>query len=361
MSQFAIHPHVYATGNSTGLIAMLERVWVRGVKPGHGTIFMVSGFANYNGGLRFYEVFKNHVSKGGKVIAYFAGSPSQRLTSKQIVERLLNCGADVQIINRKRLVHAKFYGASTDDGEYLVVSSGNFTGPGMTGNVEASVLLEPKSTTAAGFSWSAAIKSLERQKWDFYQPSLTDAKAIAWKLLYDEFAGDVRLEEPDEVTMIVTLSHSDTARINASPGSAAGKGTQYFWLSKDSYDFFPPLTIRNVRGIKTTYSTLVNLRYIDLNTAESDCRVTFEAENNFDFRLGTGKLRYTHIAGKGDMAAISRVGEKEYEIRFFRKNSPEFNSLMPYAINFIGHEGKRYGYIPNEQFEQTLGTKLWNA
>src|SRR5438309_313077 len=123
MSQFAIHPHVYATGNSTGLIAMLERVWVRGVKPGHGTIFM-----------------------------------------------------------------------------------------------------------AAGFSWSAAIKSLERQKWDFYQPSLTDAKAIAWKLLYDEFAGDVRLEEPDEVTMIVTLSHSDTARINASPGSAAGKGTQYFWL-----------------------------------------------------------------------------------------------------------------------------------
>ena len=54
--------------------------------------------------------------------------------------------------------------------------------------------------------------------------------------------------------MLLTLSHADTARIQASPGSAAGKGTQYFWLSKDCYDFFPPLTILNHRGTKSTYS-----------------------------------------------------------------------------------------------------------
>jgi len=101
MSEFAIHPHVYSTGKSTGLISMLEQVWVRALKPGHGTMYMISGFANYNGGLRFFEVFQHHVSKGGKVVAYFSGSTSQHLTSRQVVEKLLKCGVEVWIINRK--------------------------------------------------------------------------------------------------------------------------------------------------------------------------------------------------------------------------------------------------------------------
>lgn len=107
--------------------------------------------------------------------------------------------------------------------------------------------------------------------------------------------------------MLLKLSHSDTARINAARGTTAAKGTH--WLSKDCYDFFPPLTIRNERGHKATYSCLVAMNYIDLGTVDARCRVTFEAENNLDFRLGTGPLRYSGLAGEGDLAAISRVGE----------------------------------------------------
>jgi hypothetical protein len=34
----------------------------------------------------------------------------------------------------------------------------------------------------------------------------------------------------------------------ANSGTDAAKGIQYFWLSKDCYDFFPPLTMINERG-----------------------------------------------------------------------------------------------------------------
>lgn len=66
---------------------------------------------------------------------------------------MLGCGADVHIINRKRLLHAKCYGAHSRDGDSLVVTSGNFTGPGMSQNVEMSVLLDQASTAAMKFSW----------------------------------------------------------------------------------------------------------------------------------------------------------------------------------------------------------------
>lgn len=58
------------------------------------------------------------------------------------------------------------------------------------------------------------------------------------------------MDESQEMTMVLKLSHADTARINASPRSNAGKGTQYYWLSKDCYDIFPPLTVRNARGFR---------------------------------------------------------------------------------------------------------------
>jgi hypothetical protein len=352
MNELSLHPNVYATGHSKGLISMLERVWVREHTPGDGALYVVSGFANYNGGVRFFETFKRHIEQGGELIAVFSGSASARLTSKQVVRELLDCGAQVHIVNRKRLLHAKCYGAKSSRGHSLIVTSGNFTGPGMSQNVEISVLLDAPSTSAMRFSWDEMMGRLLDQRWDFYQPRLDEPSAPAWRLLYDEQASDIVLDETDEVTLLLRLSHADAARINAVPGSNAGKGTQYFWLSKDCYDFFPPLTLRNQRGHKATYSCFVNLRYIDLGTVDRECRVTFEAENNLDFRLGTAKLRYSRLAAEGDLAAISRMGETDYELRLYRQGSPEYAALIPYAIYFIGHQGKKYGYLPNAEFNK---------
>lgn len=359
MNELTLHPNVYATGRSKGLISILERVWVREHKPGDGTLYVMSGFANYNGGVRFFETFKHHVNNGGDIVAIFSGSTSARLTSKQVVQEMLGCGVQVHIINRKRLLHAKCYGRRNEQGDVLVVTSGNFTGPGMSQNVEMSVLLNAEATAAMKFSWNNMIGSVLAQKWDFFQPTLTDLTAPAWKLLYDEHATEVTLDETDEVTMCLRLSHADTARINAMPNTNAGKGTQYFWLSKDCYDFFPPLTIRNTHGHKATYSCLVTMQYIDLGIEDPACRVTFEAENNLDFRLGTGRLRYTKVAEEGDLAAISRVGDSNYEMRIYRQNSAQYAALMPYAVNFIGHQGKKYGYISNAEFEKVIGIRIF--
>ena len=354
MMEFTLHPNVYATGKSKGLLGLLETVWVRTHTQGEGSIYIVSGFGNFNGGVRFYDLFRDHVAKGGKVVSFFSGSTAQKLTSRQVAEALLNCGAEVNVVNRKRLLHAKCYGWESRKGNSLIVSSGNFTGPGMWQNVEASLLLQPDHTGQIGFKWQDVDTSLRNQRWDFHRLDLANRMAPGWQLLYDEYAGDIRLDETEEVTMLLTLSHSDTARIQASPGSAAAKGTQYFWLSKDCYDFFPPLTILNHRGTKGTYSCVVTLKYIDLAITDMDCRVTFEAENNLDFRLGTGKLRYSKKAAQGDMAAITRVGASDYELRLFRQGCREFNALLPYTGHFIGHRKKRYGYIPNAEFAEVL-------
>jgi len=104
-----------------------------------------------------------------------------------------------------------------------------------------------------------------------------------------------------------------------------------------------------------------NTNYVDPNIIDNDCRVTFEAENNVDCRLGTGKLRYTKKAAQGDMAAIGRVGEREYELKLFRKGSREFNALLPYTVHYIGHQGKRYGYIPNAEFVEVVSQKSVGA
>ena len=355
MNELTLHPNVYATGHSKGLLNILERVWVREHTPGDGTMFIISGFGNYNGGVRFYETFKQHRDHGGSLVAIFAGSTSSRLTSKQVVKEMLECGAEVHIVNRKRLLHAKCYGTKSVQGESLVVTSGNFTGPGMSQNVEMSVMLAPDSTAAMNFSWQEMMDNMLAQKWAFYRPDLADLTAPAWKLLYDEQASTIILDDTDEVTMILRLSHSDTARIQAAPGSAAGKGSQYFWLSKDCYDFFPPLTIRNKRGHKATYACLVEMNYVDLGQIDHQCRVTFEAENNLDFRLGTGPLRYASLAEAGDLAAISRVGEKSYELRLYSQGSTEYAALIPSAVHLIGNQGKRFGYLPNAEFAATVG------
>jgi hypothetical protein len=353
--QFAIHPNVYSTDNrSKGLLNMLEQAWIRGKRPGVGTFYIISGFSNYNGGVRFYDTIKNHIDNGGDCIAILGGSTSQRLSSQQVVEQLLEVGCKVYLVNRKRILHAKCYGQSSDEGESLVISSGNFTGPGMSQNIEASFYIAGDHLKEMNFSWGSLTDSFLNQKWDIFEPSLTDKKHPSWRLLYDEVGGAVKLEDEQEMTMLITLVHSDTARIQADPGDISGKGTQYFWLSKDSYDFFPALTIRNNRGEKATYSSIINMNYIDLGLIDNECRVTFEAENNLDFRLGTGKLRNTKIANEGDLAAISRVSEYDYELRIIKNKSKLYTDLIPYAINFIGHRGKKYGYIPNSDFAKII-------
>lgn len=358
MIEFALHPNIYATGKHRGLRSMLEEVWIRSHKPGNGTMYILAGFANYNGGARFYRTFKEHTEKGGKIVAFLGGSTSQRTSSRQVVEALLDCGAEVNVTNRKSLMHAKCYGLKTDEGEQLIVSSGNFTGPGMAQNVEAAVLLDIETTNQMGFSWNELTSGMLRQNWVTHRPEVLTPKQPVWDLLYDETPGAITIDQSEKSTMIVKLSHADTARIMARPGSNAAKGTQYFWLSKDCFDFFPPLTIRNNRGYKGTLSTLITLHYVDIGRTDNECRVTFEAENNLDFRLGTGMLRNKRLAKKDDLACISRISESEYELRIIQKGSKHYDSLLAYAINFIGHQGKQYGFIENQQFEDVANLRL---
>lgn len=96
------------------------------------------------------------------------------------------------------------------------------------------------------------------------------------------------------------------------------------------------------------------MNYVDIDLLDNECRVTFEAENNLDFRLGTGKLRYSKIAKEGDLAAITRISEYNYELRIIKQESDLYSTLIQYAINFIGHRGKKYGYISNSEFKKIL-------
>lgn len=351
---FCVHPDIYRTGDFSKLRSLLETIWIKDIKSGNGTIYIVSGFANFNGGARFYRNLSEHIEAGGRVVALLGGSTSQRLSTKQVVNALLDCGAEVYLINRKRLLHAKCYGWKSDSGKQnLVVTSGNFTGPGMSLNIEASVLVNNSNLAENKFDWDELIGSFFQQNFQIIKCS-KDTEDPCWSLLYDEESRRPRTgsaEEPldqfDE-SLIVTLGHADTARIRAEPGTNASKGSQYIWLSKDCFDFFPPLTIRNKKGMKGTLSCLIDLTYIDLQETQSDVRVTFEAENNLDFRLGTGRLRCTKLAEEGDIACLRRDGERGYSLKIVRKGEDGFEQLDRYATTLTGHQGKRYGFIPTE-------------
>ena len=355
MLNYSVHPEVYYTNaNYKGLINMLEGIWVRKHEPGDGIFYIISGFANYNGGVRFFSIFENHLNAGGQVIAIFAGKTSQRLSSLQIVEKLLELGVEVHIVNRNRLLHMKCYGVSSDNENSLIVSSGNFTGPGMSQNVEASVIVTGDHFRDLDFSWDDLQRNILNQKWDYHRPTLDNRDTPAWRLLYDEIGGEIVLDDTQRSTLIITLSASDTSRIDG----RIPVGTQYFWLSRYSYDFFPPLTILNRRGRKRTYSTIITMHYIDINETDENCRVTFEAENNLDFRIGTGKLKATGLVTAGDIAAISRIGESEYELRLFKQTTATYTLLREHAINHIGSRGKMYGYIENSEFERLANIRL---
>jgi len=204
------------------------------------------------------------------------------------------------------------------------------------------------------FDWDMMFESIKAQKFEYY-PASNNPDAPFWKLLFDEKRGHVEEEDATDsyTTMLITLSSADTIRVNAEKGTRENLGSQYFWLSKDAFDFFPVLDIPNKRGWKKTYQTLINVEYKDLGIRHEE-RVTFEAENNVDFRLGTTRLRNTKIAKQGDLASLTRVGEKDYEMRIFRQGTAEYNEFIQYAVTFIGHQGKRYGYIDNASFYAKL-------
>lgn len=354
--EFLLQPAVYSTGSNKNLLSMLSNMWINNTNSGNGTLFIISGFANYNGGVRFYPHFTKHIHDGGKVKVLIGGSSSQRLSSQQVVEALLNCGAEVYVVNRKRLVHAKCYGFSTTDENELIVTSGNFTGPGMSQNAEAAIHIDDEQLDKINFSWDDLFSNIFAQNWDIYKMDVSDIaskKDLGWKLLYDEIGDVAKLDDDQEVTMIVTLSHSDTARIQASPGAKSGLGTQYFWLSKGTFDFFPALTEKNKRGTKNTYSCNINMNYIDLNK-KTISKVTFEADNNLDFRLGTGELRYTKLADKDDIALITRISEYDYELRIIKKSDARYANFLRYATTYIGNQGKKFGFIANSDLFSLL-------
>lgn len=117
------------------------------------------------------------------------------------------------------------------------------------------------------------------------------------------------------------------------------------------------MTIRNKRGLKGTLSTKISLEYVDLAVTREE-RVTFEAENNLDFRLGTGALRYTKVAEEGDLACITRLSDTKFQLRFVRSADPKFATLDKLAVSFVGHQGKRYGFVPNDEFGTLMGITL---
>ncbi|WP_232676813.1 phospholipase D-like domain-containing protein [Nocardioides sp. R-C-SC26] len=358
MSQFTLQPDLYKTGSATDLFEVLSDVWPK--KPDSAEdYFVVSGFGSFNGGVSFYERFRALTATGRHVTAVFGGSRSTNQTSRQLTDALLDCGVDVHIVNRRYMMHSKLYGAKADDGKQkLVITSGNFTGPGIARNVESTLALTSDLTSKVNFDWDGVMAGLLHSGLDVFTLNSATEDDPRWNLLYDEGSRDSRKPTPEDnqdilESLIVTLGHADTARIQAARGTDEGKGSQYFWLSTDSYSFFPPLTIRNRRGRKATYSCLINVNFVSLSE-QSEVRVTFEAENNRDFRLGTGRLRHTGAASAGDLAVLSRRGEYDYELRIVPAGTSQYFKLSAYATAFIGAQGKRYGYAPNSVVDRAL-------
>lgn len=361
--QFLLQPNLYRTGDAEDLFGVLDGLWGEGRNrdPQDGAYYLVSGFATHNGGVRFFERFRHHVDGGGTVHAVFGGSLSSNMTSRQFVDALMECGVSVHIISRRYMMHSKLYGKrSTTGDERLVVTSGNFSAPGLRRNIESLVSLSGPSTAGLGFDWTSLMDGLLSDTAEVFTASGAADDDPRWALLYDEETRGRRraaAEDQDSdvlESLIVTLSHADTVRVSATPGTEAAKGSQYFWLSKDCFDFFPALTIRNTRGTKATYSTMVDVSFLDVGREES-VRVTFEAENNLDFRLGTGPLRGTRVAKQGDIAVLSRRDERRYELKIVAGGTPAFFALSAHALIRVGAQDKRYGYASNVEVDKILG------
>ncbi|MGA8512862.1 MAG: restriction endonuclease [Thermoplasmata archaeon] len=344
--EYILQPGIFSAPDVPGadLQMFLEKIWVS--SPADVTFYVASGFVDQNGVLPFVKTFKQHVDGGGQVRCFFAGSAGQNMAGQQAVEELLSVGAEVALLNRRKIFHVKMYGCHSSSGEESVLSSGNFTGNGLALNVESSARFGRRPLSDAGFSWQTWEDRL-RAAFDWHKLSLGDRAAPGWKLTYDETHGRVGAPEDDAAeesaseVLVFTLSKIDVARIQ----DPDYRGTQYFWLSRYTVGFFPPLVNRNRPGAKKTFSTDVNVDFVNVGVVQ-DVSVTFEAYNNLDFRLGTGPLRKTKIAKEGDLAVLQRLGDKNYRLKVLNAKSREALRLLPYLINFIGARGKRYAFVP---------------
>jgi hypothetical protein len=271
------------------------------------------------------------------------------MTSKQAVTELLRLGSRVNLLNRKKIMHAKMYGVASNLNTVAIVTSGNFTGNGIALNIEASLYLDGDDLINSGFAWSDACAALEsRATWNVLEPKdLTSPGNPGWKLLFDEDAkaptGGDAWQEEDQV-LAMTLSPTDVARIVGSQKN----GTQYFWLSRFVAGYFPPLTDLPVKlGAKRTFKTTVQVDFLDLGVIH-DCTVTFEAYNNLDFRLLTSPFKGTSKAHADDMMLLRRNKERAYRMRIVPKGTHDYSKLMPYLINPIGIRNKRFGWVPKK-------------
>lgn len=77
--EFLLQPGVYRTGDASTLLKLLDNMWIKDHSVGAGTLYIISGFANYNGGVRFYPYFTRHVQSGG--ICLFVMQPRKRASS----------------------------------------------------------------------------------------------------------------------------------------------------------------------------------------------------------------------------------------------------------------------------------------
>lgn len=350
--EFLLQPEVYATNTSYGELGeVLDELWK--LAPQDSTLYAASGFVEQGGVLPFVRTLRGHIEHGGKVKCFFGGSPSQSMASRQAVVELLGLGADVRLLNRKKIFHSKMYGVGGDVKASLVVSSGNFTGPGIALNVESSIVLRGTAFAQSGFSWDEWERALSKFAWHIPRLStVNDSTDPAWKLTFDETHGRADAGEdapgPEEV-LAVTLSPIDVARVQ----SSTYKGTAYLWLSRYMTGYFPTMSVRTKPSAKTTFSADLELEFVDLGTTKT-VRVTFEAYNNLDFRLGVGPLRGTGLAKAGDIALLRRVDDTHYRLKLLHQKSRLARRLDPYLIHHIGHKGKRYGMIPHRMVRKVV-------
>ena len=219
---------------------------------------------------------------------YLAAALASDLTSRQIVEELLRCGAEVHLVNRKKILHAKCYGAETSNGDSLIVSSGNFTGPGMSQNIEGSIFLDPPATRAMSFRWRDALAAVLMQRMALPPP---DAHLIALLLLGNcSMTRSLAKSEWTKVRTSLSCWSSATqipCAFKPRPAPSKHKARNTSGSAKTATTFLPPLTIPNVRGAKRTYFVHHQVGNTWTSWITDTCRVTFEAENSLDFRLGT--------------------------------------------------------------------------
>lgn len=355
---FVTQPNsVYSTGTYGNLRDALRSVWSKELKTKNDW-FVVSGFCYLNGVLQIRDLISEHVSKyGGTCTVILGGTRGMKMSSKEAVLDLLDAGAEVFVINRKQIMHSKLYGSRNVDGaQSLIVTSGNLTANGLIGNVESSLVLDADLVDEIGFDWGNLVNSILEQNWQKHKMSF-DMNNPGWDCLFNEIKdGTDEVDPYKDKSLVITLSHNDIIRIKKPEEKV---GTQYFFLSKDDMDFFPPLTVKNSKGWKATYKTFIAVKYPQLKQIHEKASVTFEAGNNLDFRLNTGVLKWKAKPwyGKidvdvGDLAIITRNSDDTYSIVIVPKKAKGFHkSASMYATNYISKQSeKRVGLIPKKTY-----------